>query len=221
MRNQHARVFREHPLLTACLLVVVGAGAGYLAAGPASGELESALLVGSTTLVFGALLGGAVKFLLDDVQRLRDQRHEQARFVKQLLDDLKSVYDRVERVRILIAAHRSACTYGNEMRDLIDSAVRIRNVTRALDHTSGVLEDRRSDLRAAVIHMTEYLDALTDEFQKNYKADSRRTGRVRVSSKARARIRPAGHPAAEPGFGRHDSTRAPRGVPRRRLQLPS
>jgi hypothetical protein len=159
---------RDHPLLTACLLVAAGAGSGFAASVPASGELNDALVVASTTLVFGALLGGAVKFLLEDLQRLRDQRADSARFVKQVLDDLKSVYDRVERVRILIAAHQSALTYGREMRDLIDSAVQLRNVARALDQTSGI-RSSEGKLKAAVSRMTDYVDSLTREFRLNYK----------------------------------------------------
>jgi hypothetical protein len=134
-------------------------------------------VVASTTVVFGALLGGVVKLLLEDVQRNREQRSEQARFVTAVLDDLKSVYDRVERVRILIAAHRSALTYGNEMRDLIDSAVQLRNVQRALDQAnSGISALHLSDLKLAVGAMEGYLNLLTDEFKLRYKpiADKQR-----------------------------------------------
>jgi hypothetical protein len=158
-----------HPLWTACVLVAVGAGIGYAVAAASSGGLQDALVVASTTLVFGALLGGAVKFLLEDLQRLRERRSEHARFVKQVLDDLKSVYDRVERARILIRAHESALTYGNEMRDLIDSEVQLRNVTRAIDQTSEVLTEHRAELKGAIRQMTDYLESLTDEFRNSYK----------------------------------------------------
>ena len=169
MASRVATFCRDHPLATACALVFIGAGTGYAVAVVSSGKLADALWVASTTLVFGALLGGAVKFLLEDLQRLREQREERARFVKQVLDDLKSVHDRVERTRILIAAHRSALTYGNEMRDLINSAVQLRNVTRALDQTSEVLNKYRPELKLAVEWMTAYVDSLTGEFEANYK----------------------------------------------------
>jgi hypothetical protein len=159
---------RDRPVVIACLIVAGGAGAGYVGAWRADGELEKTLYQASTGLIFVALLGGAVKLLLDDVQRIRDERREQARFVRQMLDDLKAVYDRVERARILIRAHRSALTYGTEMRALIDSAVALRNITRALDYTSGVLE-ARGDVDQAVRRMEEYVDGLTGEFQKHYK----------------------------------------------------
>jgi pimeloyl-ACP methyl ester carboxylesterase len=164
-----SRLSRAHPLWTACLLVAVGAGTGYAVASVSSGKPQEALFVASTTLVFGALLGGVVKFLLEDLQRLRERRAENARFVKQMLDDLKSVYDRVERARILIRAQESALTYGNEMRDLINSAVQLRNISRAIDTTSDVLMEYREKLRRAIRQMTDYVDSLTDEFRDEYK----------------------------------------------------
>jgi hypothetical protein len=66
-----SRFSLAHPLGTACLLVAVGSGIGYAVASASSGGLQDALFVASTTLVFGALLGGVVKFLLEDLQRLR------------------------------------------------------------------------------------------------------------------------------------------------------
>jgi hypothetical protein len=140
------------------------------------GKLSEALAVASVTLVFGALLGGVVKLLLEDVQRGRESRSEQARFDRAVLDDLKSVYDRVERVKVLIAANRSALTYGEEMRDLIDSAVQLRNVERALDQTSGITEDPLCDVQLAVRSMEVYLNSLIDEFKERYKpiADKQR-----------------------------------------------
>lgn len=111
----------KHPLMMAVLLVLLCAGLGYVAAALASGQVRETLVIASTTLLFGALLGGLVKLFLEAVQRAREQR--------------------AERVRTLIAAHQSVRTYGNEMRNLIDSAVQLRNVVRALDQTSGVLEN--------------------------------------------------------------------------------
>jgi hypothetical protein len=100
---------------------------------------------------------------------MREKRAESARFLTAILADLKSVYDRVERVRILIPAHRSALTYGNEMRDLIDARVQLRNVIRALDpNTSGIPNPPLDDLMTAVQAMETYLHDLTDEFQRVY-----------------------------------------------------
>jgi hypothetical protein len=167
---------RDRPLLPAGALSVIAAAVGYWVAARQEGDLQSTLQVAATGLLFGTLIGGVVKLLFEDVQRRRDQRAEQARFVTAVLSDLKAVYDRVERVRILIPAHRSAKTYGDEMRDLIDSRVQLRNVIRALDNGSGIHPDRLPDVRRAVARMERYLATLTDEFRARYKpiADAQR-----------------------------------------------
>lgn len=159
-----------HPVVAAVVLVVLAAAAGYGAASVVSGKLSDTLAIASTTLLYGALLGGLVKFLLEDVQRVRELRAEQVRFVRAVLADLKAVYDRTERVRTLIAAHQSARTYGDEMRDLIDSAVQLRNVVRALDQTSDIRTTHRPALKPGVESMERYLNSLTDEFTTSYKA---------------------------------------------------
>jgi len=51
------QAFRRNPALAATLLVAAGAGVGYVAAKPATGELEKVLYQASTTLIFVALLG--------------------------------------------------------------------------------------------------------------------------------------------------------------------
>src|SRR6266581_1252696 len=118
-------------------------------------DLRKALQTGAVTLLYGAVFGGFVKVLLDDLDRIRAQRAERAQFISNMLTDLKAVYDRVERARSLILAHRSALTYGNEMRDLIEARVKLLNVLRALEG-----DPRSTPLRAiktSVTSMAHYL----------------------------------------------------------------
>lgn len=114
--------------------------------------------------------------MLEDLQRARERQNNQARFVTAILADLEFVYDRIERVRILIAAHNSALTYRTETRDLIDSAAQLRNVTRALDQETNGIKCHSADLKLAVTRMEADLTSLTDEFKNAYKriADKQR-----------------------------------------------
>jgi hypothetical protein len=161
---------RDHPVYSSVALVAVSVGIALLVASQLSGKARETLQSAAIGLVFVALIGGLVKILLDDLQRKRDKRAEQARFVTAMLADLKSVYDRVERARILILAHQSAKTYGNEMRDLIDARVQLRNVGRALEAgTSGIEKGREQRICTAVDTMEDYLATLTDEFHSRYK----------------------------------------------------
>jgi hypothetical protein len=144
-------------------------------------ELRKSLYSGAVTLFFAGLLGGLVKVLLDEVaaakRKQEDEvaaakrkREDAATFVSNVLADLKGVYDRVARARILIPAHRSVKTYGEEMRALIEARVQLRNVTRALERRAeGIDEEAREEITRQVRQMEAYLETLTTEFRDNYK----------------------------------------------------
>jgi hypothetical protein len=133
-------------------------------------ELQRVVYAGAATLLFGGLLGGVLKLLLDEVVAAKRRREDAASFVANVISDLKSVYDRVARARTLVPAHQSVKTYGDEMRDLIEARVQVRNVTRALERRAeGVDEPVRTEVTRRAKQMAEYLDKLVGEFRDNYK----------------------------------------------------
>ena len=124
---------QRRTLLAAVLLVMIPSLIAIFVAPFVPDELRKALYAGAVTLFFAGLLGGMLKVLLDDVAAAKRKREDAATFVINVLADLKSVYDRVARARVLIPAHKSVKTYGEEMRGLIEARVQLRNVTRALE----------------------------------------------------------------------------------------
>src|SRR5258708_4793052 len=118
----------------AALLVAgeaVGIGVSFATKG-ANDELSKAFAAGSAALLFGALLGGIVNLLIADFDRRRIRRAAEIDYIMNVLADLKAVYDKVDRGRTLISAHRSAKTYGHEMRNFIEARVKLLQVVRAL-----------------------------------------------------------------------------------------
>jgi hypothetical protein len=170
------------------MAVVVAAAAVvalYISAVTADTELKKALQTASLTLIFGALLGGFVKLLLDDFDRGRQERAEHAEFLIRILSDLKSVYDRTERAKVLIPAHQSVMTYGNEMRDLIEARTRLLNVIRAIkvQDVSGV-EGDWVPLQVHIETMEAYIRRLIDDFQDHYKELSATQSKYEAKIKA-------------------------------------
>jgi hypothetical protein len=159
-------------------------------------ELKKTLQNAAITLVFGALLGGVAKMLLDDLDRRRQLRADDAQFVRNVLADLKAVYDRVERARILLPAHQSALTFGNEMRDLIEARVQLLNVYRALHGRP----KRLKRVRRQVESMQGYLRTLTDAFQREYKriADLQIVHEARIKARLDKNPEAAEFPPNEP-----------------------
>ena len=135
-------------------------------------ELHKQLISASLALLFGACFGGIVKMLLDQAVAEKRRRDDAAGFVANVLADLKKVYDHVERARLLIPAHQSAKTYGDEMReDVTAGVVQLRNVIRALQgRVAGVPVGLQENVRPQVETMKDYLIELTDEFRAEYRS---------------------------------------------------
>jgi hypothetical protein len=100
------------------------------------------------------------------------------------------VYDHVERARLLIPAHQSAKTYGDEMReDVTAGGGQLRNVIRALQgRVAGVPVGLGECVRPQVETMKDYLIELTDEFRAEYKplADLQRFHEQKADKLAKA-----------------------------------
>jgi hypothetical protein len=169
MRKLLPEWIRKRPLVLALSWALIPSLLAFLIAPMFESELTEVIYTGAATLLFGGLLGGVLKVLLDDVVAMKRRREDAADFVANALADLKGVYDRVARAP-LIPAHRSVRTYGEEMRDLIEARVQLRNVTRALERrAAGIDETVRGKVTRRVNNMEEYLDHLTTEFRNNYK----------------------------------------------------
>lgn len=156
----------------------------------ANSELHKQLMSASLALLFGACFGGIVKMLLDQAVAEKRRRDDAAAFVANVLADLKKVYDHVERARLLIPAHQSAKTYGDEMReDVTAGVVQLRNVIRALQgRVAGVPVGLQECVRPQVETMKDYLIELTDEFRAEYKplADLQRFHEQKADKLAKA-----------------------------------
>ena len=117
------------------------------------------------TLAVGGVLGGIVKLLFDALAARRERHEATQVFYRNILDDLKAIYDEMERSRLLIEAHQSARTYGEQMRKLPDAVIRLRNIERALRPGFARLERELGDPLAG---LTDFLTELLDEYRKRY-----------------------------------------------------
>jgi hypothetical protein len=134
-------------------------------------DLSKDFAAGTATLFFGGLLGGVANKLIGEFDRRRVRRAADIDYILNLLTDLKAVYDQVDRGRTLISANRSAKTYGDEMKNLIEARIKLLQVDRALK-----FDERASavaGIRSEVGRMEGYLSRLVEEFQNNYKETSR------------------------------------------------
>lgn len=162
---------KRRTLIAACLLVGIPAALALgIGLSIGDGELRKTLYTAAITLVFAGLFGGLLKVQLDELAAFKRKREDAASFVTNVLADLKGVFDQVARARILIPAHQSVATYGDEMRALITARVQLRNVVRALERKAdGIDEEARSEVTRLVRRMDSFVEGLTCEFRDSYK----------------------------------------------------
>jgi hypothetical protein len=154
------------------------------------GEVGKALLTVAGTLIAALLITGA---LTQEINRRQNEQTEKEKalelereakekaleleraaratkreYWRDVLHDLLSVNDAVQTSRLLIDAHRTARTYGEQMRQLITSRASLRR----LELDPDVINDENG-LAAALEDMRRYLDGLGQEYRASYLKASR------------------------------------------------
>ena len=133
------------------------------------------------TLAFGGVLGGLVKRLFDDWEERKADAEARTAYIAQLLEDFKTVYNTVERARFLITAHKSAKTYGEQMRRLPDAIILLHNVKRSAKQGFPKLY---VDLSEPILHCTIFLKKLVEEYRDEYLKVSRLQSQDEADNKA-------------------------------------
>ncbi|HFE47882.1 MAG TPA: hypothetical protein ENJ21_01050 [Chromatiaceae bacterium] len=153
------------------LVVVLGLGLWTVAflltrEDPSANELLIHLGKTGATLALITAVGALVRQALKERDEARQAEKEKLDFYRGLLADFKSVHDRVENCRLLIEAHRSAKTYGEQLRNLVAGVVTLHNIKRALNPE---FPELRKELDAPIVGMTAFLKKLLGEFRDHYK----------------------------------------------------
>lgn len=124
----------------------------------------------AVTIFATGFLGGILKVILDVINVEREGRSDRFRFLQNTLDDVKAIEDRLQRTRVVILAHRSVKTYGDEMRDIIDARVKVKNIERAYRLTALDFPGPfRGKIQASAKEIIDACNALIEEFQEKYK----------------------------------------------------
>ncbi len=118
------------------------------------------------TLAVLTVLGGLVRAAFMERDKTRQKEEARLAFYRNLLADFKSVYDLVESCRLLVEAHRSAKTYGEQVRALVGGVVTLHNIKRALDPE---FPELKKELAEPIKEMTAFIKELLVEFRDQYR----------------------------------------------------
>jgi hypothetical protein len=129
-------------------------------------------------LVLIGILGALVKFLLDEVsasRREQDNERERARteketklsLQKELLGKLSAAHRKVQSAPNYIEAARSAKTYGEQLRVIMDAKFDLDSVASEIE-TSTTLFSESATIHGHLQTMVQYLDRLVGEYRDEY-----------------------------------------------------
>ena len=121
-------------------------------------------------LAMTAIIGGFIKLIFDENLKRETKEKSKKEFKVQLLNQVRRVFDAVGGARLLIEAHESAKTYGEQMREKIISSIpALYDVKRSLLDSRNVFGDEQlKRLRLSLHYMIAYLKALSEEYAENY-----------------------------------------------------
>lgn len=116
---------------------------------------------------FTAIIGGLMKLLFDEYQKIRQYDEKTREFKLNLLNQLRKVFDNVDSARLVMEAHKSAKTYSEKMQlNIIPSIVTLFDIKRSLVDSKEMLDkEKLLQLRINIHYMIAYLQALANEYR--------------------------------------------------------
>ena len=138
-------------------------------------DLRRDLAKASLSLAVAASAGVLVKYELDKGHERRKDQSRQRLFKRHMIADLKAVHDGMEIACLLLTAHRTAKTYGEEMRRIIRLRVRVKAVKRAVEDGHVEFGEPRvvDAIKQALTTILLYLRELGTEYEREYLEVSR------------------------------------------------
>lgn len=134
-----------------------------------------------STVLIGGGLGGIVNFIFEEQKkeeeaikerydRMKDGRDKRREFRKEMRDKLQKVYDDTALARVLIQSHRSARTYGEQIRDrIMPGNIVLQDLKRQLIELQEEAPIKAlAELQVSLTYMSAFLSVLIEEFAQHY-----------------------------------------------------
>jgi hypothetical protein len=156
-------------------LVIIGAGFVYYRARPHLSPADFSTLRIETLktllqLVAVGIAGGFLTWLLGERSKERDRLREQheaaTTFRREAMARLVTTTNVVRKAPLLIEAHRSKLTYGNELRSIVDAKLELGLLRHQIEDTKRF--EGWQEIGSEIKGMEEYLEPLITEWREKY-----------------------------------------------------
>ena len=138
-----------------------------------SSELALEMAKAAFALGVGASAGVVVKRILEQAKEARRAQAQQRQLKQLIVTNLKAVGDGLETARLLMLAHQSAKTYGEQIRRITSAYVRLLGIRRTIESGEVELGSAGRALQESMAKMLAYMNNLCEEYREKYLRVSR------------------------------------------------
>ena len=128
------------------------------------------------TVAAGAIITGGIGVVVQKARDREEADREERAFIEGQVVQLWELHDQVKTAAVLIAAHQTAKTYGEQMRALIGTRTRLSDVEGVIERRLGrdpTIIDSGA-FSSCVATATAFLHPLVDEYRHRYLSGSYR-----------------------------------------------
>ena len=120
--------------------------------------------------LIGGGIGGSINFIFEELKKEEEKKEKYKSFRREMQSKLQHAHDNVELARILLKSHRSAKTYGEQIRNrIMPSLISLQDFRRGLAYVDDEqLRNNLKYLQVSIGYMIAYLSVLIEEFESNY-----------------------------------------------------
>ena len=140
-------------------------------------KLAETLLAIGEAIVFAGIIGGIISLgfnlYLEEMKKEQEAEEQSDRDRAAMLQKLQTIHDQVELARIYIRSHKSAKTYGEQIRQqIIPAYITLLEIRRGLQAKNEPFlmdgEEEVISFRVSLHYKLAYLSSLIKEYEINY-----------------------------------------------------
>ena len=134
-------------------------------------QLADFFMTLAQTILGAGLIIGGFNLILEEFKQEQESNNRGRQYRQEMVENLQSLHSEVQLARVLIRTHKSAKTYGEQMRErILPAIIALKDLRRsAMDgHNHPLGDNKIPPFRVSLHFMIAYLSVLIEEFESNY-----------------------------------------------------
>ena len=172
--QRHAKIIISFTVIALIFLVFALLIYAYLIpqnSNPVWKELADFFIAISETILGAGLIIGGMNLIFEEFRQEQEDKDRASHYRKEMVETLQTLHSEVQLARVLIRTHKSAKTYGEQIRErILPAIISLKDLRRsAMDTYNHPLKNEIiPPFRVSLHFMIAYLSVLVEEFESNY-----------------------------------------------------